>query len=173
MLSLADVDVKIAGTTVLHTLSWELFDGAHWGIVGANGSGKSSFLGLIAGTLWPAPDKGKRRYGFNGRAQRDAVEARRRITLVGPELQDRYAKWGWNFSALDVVLSGVFKTDVPRKRADAAEQIRARAMMREFGLTKLAVLGIGVASPEVTVRIEVHCHLASTFYPQRSRNPAQ
>ncbi|WP_428099040.1 ATP-binding cassette domain-containing protein [Candidatus Rariloculus sp.] len=137
LLSLDNVDVKIAGTTVLHGLSWQLVEGAHWGIVGPNGSGKSSFLGLIAGTLWPAPGAGRRRYGFDGRLQRDAVEARRRIALVGPELQDRYAKWGWNFSALDVVLSGVFRQDVPRKRAEPAERVRARAMMRDFGLIAL------------------------------------
>jgi len=137
LLSLANVDVRIAGTPVLHGLSWELLAGAHWGVVGPNGSGKSSLLGLVAGTLWPAPGAGTRSYTFDGRLHRDAVEARRRITLVGPELQDRYAKWDWNFSALDVVLSGVFRQDVPRKRAKPDELIRARAMMREFGLGAL------------------------------------
>ena len=122
---------------MLHGISWELMKGAHWGVVGPNGSGKSSLLGLVAGTLWPAPGAGTRSYSFDGRLYRDAVEARRRVTLVGPELQDRYAKWGWNFSALDVVLSGVFRQDVPRKRANPAELIRARAMMREFGLGSL------------------------------------
>lgn len=122
---------------MLHGISWELMKGAHWGVVGPNGSGKSSLLGLVAGTLWPAPGAGTRSYSFDGRLHRDAVEARRRVTLVGPELQDRYAKWGWNFSALDVVLSGVFRQDVPRKRANPAELIRARAMMREFGLGSL------------------------------------
>ncbi len=137
LLSLANVDVRIAGTPVLHGLSWEFLDGAHWGVVGPNGSGKSSLLGLVAGTLWPAPGAGTRSYSFDGRLHRDAVQARRRITLVGPELQDRYAKWDWNFSALDVVLSGVFRQDVPRKRAKPAELIRARAKMREFGLGAL------------------------------------
>ena len=137
LLSLANVDVRIAGTTVLHGLNWDLPQGAHCGIVGPNGSGKTCLLGLIAGTLWPAPGAGTRKYTFDGHAHRDAVEARRRITLVGPELQDRYAKWNWNFSALDVVLSGVFRQDVPRKRAKPAELIRARAMLREFELGPL------------------------------------
>ncbi len=137
LLSLADVDVTITGTTVLHGISWELPEGAHCGIVGPNGSGKSSLLGLVAGTLWPAPGTGTRTYTFDGRLHRDAVEARHRVTLVGPELQDRYAKWDWNFSALEVVLSGVFRQDVPRKRAKPDELIRARALMREFGLGSL------------------------------------
>ena len=122
---------------MLQGISWELMKGAHWGVVGPNGSGKSSLLGLVAGTLWPAPGAGTRSYSFDGRLHRDAVEARRRVTLVGPELQDRYAKWGWNFSAFDVVLSGVFRQDVPRKRGNPAELIRARAVMRELGLGSL------------------------------------
>lgn len=138
LLSLDNVDVKIGGTTVLSGLDWELVEGRHWGIVGPNGSGKSSLLGLVAGTLWPAPGAGTRRYTFDGHTHRDAVEARRRTALVGPELQDRYEKWGWNFSALDVVLSGIFRQDVPRKQAMPGERIRARAVMREFGLGALA-----------------------------------
>jgi len=132
------VDVKISGTTVLHALNWQLFDGTHWGILGENGSGKSSLLGLIAGMLWPAPDKGNRRYDFGNGVLRDAVEAKRRITLVGPELQNRYTRWSWNFSAIDVVLSGLYRTDVPRKRPNSAEKIRAETLMRELGLARLA-----------------------------------
>ena len=39
--------------------------------------------------------------------QTDAVQARDRIVVVSHELQDRYARLGWNFTALDIVLSGV------------------------------------------------------------------
>ena len=31
------------------------------------------------------------------------MQARQAVALVSHELQDRYARWGWNFSALDVV----------------------------------------------------------------------
>lgn len=132
------VDVDLAGTTILHELDWQLIRGEHWGIVGANGSGKTSFLGLIAGTLWPAPDRGERRYDFGSGEQRDAVQARQRIVLVGHELQDRYARWNWNFSALDVVLSGVYRTDVPRRRPNAAERSQALGIMRRLQIAHLA-----------------------------------
>jgi ABC-type molybdenum transport system ATPase subunit/photorepair protein PhrA len=98
-----NVDVEIAGSTVLHGVSWRLMRGEHWGVVGANGSGKSSFLGLIAGTLWPAPDRGVRRYEFGRGEQTDAVEARSEFVLVSHELQDRSARWGWNVTAVDDV----------------------------------------------------------------------
>ena len=125
LVRLSGVDVDIDGTTVLHGIDWQLERGSHWGIVGANGSGKTTFLGLIAGTRWPAPDRGERVYDFGRGPQRDAVAARSEIVLVGHELQDRYARWGWNFSALEVVLSGVYRTDVPRRRPRDGERRRS------------------------------------------------
>ena len=138
LLSLRNVDVDIAATPILRGIDLIVRQDTHWGVVGPNGCGKTTLLGLIAGSIWPAPDRGVREYCFAGRVWRDAVEARRRIATVGPELQDRYARWGWNFSALEVVLSGVFKTDIPRREANAAERLRAQALLDEFALAGLA-----------------------------------
>ncbi len=138
LVTLDKVDVEIAGARVLEGVTWTLDRGTHWGVVGANGAGKTTFLNLIAGTAWPAPNRGFRRYDFGRGSQTDAVEARREIVLVGHELQDRYARWGWNFSALDVVLSGVYRTDVPRRRPQAAERRRALEVMRRLGVAHLA-----------------------------------
>lgn len=138
LVDLDGIDIKIAGKVVLRDVDWQIRAGRHWGIVGANGSGKSSLLGIVGGSLWPAPGKGRRRYGFDGRIHGDAVEAKRRIVSVSPELQDRYTRWELNFSALDVVLSGVFRTDIPRRRAEASETERALRLLAEFGLEDLS-----------------------------------
>jgi molybdate transport system ATP-binding protein len=132
------VDVELGGATVLRGISWRLERGERWGVVGANGSGKTTLLGLIAGTVWPAPERGERRYDFGRGELRDAVEARREIVVVSHEIQDRYARWAWNFSALDVVLSGVYRTDVPRRRPSAPERHQALAAMRGLGVAHLA-----------------------------------
>jgi molybdate transport system ATP-binding protein len=132
------VDVDVAGVTVLQGIDWQLERGEHWGVVGGNGAGKTTFLSLIAGALWPAAQRGRRRYDFGSGEQHDAVEARRRIVVVGHELQDRYARWNWNFTALDVALSGVYRTDVPRRRPAAAERSRALAVLRALGIAHLA-----------------------------------
>ena len=138
LVTLDKVDVEIAGARVLENVSWALDRGAHWGVVGANGSGKTTFLNLLAGTAWPAPNRGLRRYDFGRGIQTDALEARGEVVLIGHELQDRYARWGWNFTALDVVLSGVYRTDVPRRRPQAAERHRALEVMRRLGVAHLA-----------------------------------
>jgi len=138
MIILRNVNVALAGRTVLHDLNWELRPGEHWAVIGANGSGKTSFLRLLAGMLWPAPGGGTRRYDFGGELQTDAIEALGKITLVGHELQDRYTRLGWNFDAADVVLSGLARTDVPRRLPDAPDRIRARGLLRQLKLLHLA-----------------------------------
>jgi molybdate transport system ATP-binding protein len=93
---------------------------------------------LIAGTLWPAPERGTRRYDFGYGEETDALRAREQIVLVGHEPQDRYARLGWNFTALDVVLSGIYRTDIPRKRPTADERDRALAVLARLGVVALA-----------------------------------
>ena len=132
------VDVDISGAPVLRGVTWRLQRGERWGVVGANGSGKTTFLGLIAGTVWPAPERGERRYDFGRGSEHDAVAARGEIVVVSHELQDRYARRGWNFTALDVVLSGIYRTDVPRRHPEARERKLALATMGELGVTLLA-----------------------------------
>ena len=131
------VDVVLLGHAVLHNLTWELLPGEHWAVVGANGSGKTSFLKLIAGNLWPAPQRGTRRYDFGEDLQIDAVEALTKIMLVGHELQDRYTQLGWDFDVTDVVLSGVFKTDVPRREPETTERDKAINILTDLNLSHL------------------------------------
>ena len=138
VVTLNSVDVVIAGHTVLHKVNWELHQGEHWAIVGANGSGKTSFLKLVSGTLWPAPGRGVRCYNFGSGLQTDAVEALGRITLVGHELQDHYIRLGWNFSAVEVVLSGIFCTNIPRRRANEKENSQAIDVLSKLHLDHLA-----------------------------------
>jgi molybdate transport system ATP-binding protein len=138
LIELDSVDVDVDGATILHGISWRLGPREHWGVVGGNGSGKSTLLGLLAGTRWPAPGRGRRTYDFGDGPERDAVEARRNVTIVGHELQDRYTRLGWNFDAVDVVLSGLFRTDVPRLAAAPDDIERARALLEEARLVHLA-----------------------------------
>jgi molybdate transport system ATP-binding protein len=138
LVTLTHVDVELAGAPILHDVDWRLVRGEHWGIVGANGSGKSTLLGLIAGTVWPAPEGGRRSYDFGDGEETDAVRARQEIVVVGHELQDRYARLGWNFTALDVVLSGIYRTDVPRRRPAAGQRERALAVLQRLGVDELA-----------------------------------
>src|SRR4051794_3512899 len=66
LIELQNVDVALNGTTVLHDVTWSLHRGEHWIIRGANGSGKSTFLRLLRGEVWPTPNRGIRIYRLDG-----------------------------------------------------------------------------------------------------------
>src|SRR5580765_5434436 len=76
LIELRNVDVALAGTTVLRGLTWHLFPRENWAVLGANGSGKSTFLKLIRGKLWPIPGKGERIYRLADRPQVTAVKVK-------------------------------------------------------------------------------------------------
>lgn len=54
VIDLDDVSVSYGDTTVLHPLTWRLAPGERTGILGANGVGKSTLLGLISGVVEPS-----------------------------------------------------------------------------------------------------------------------
>ena len=137
IINISNVDVDINNNKVLRSLNWQLGSNDHWAIIGSNGSGKTSFLKLISGALWPKPGSGTRSYNFDGKAHTDAVEALKRISVVSHELQDSYANLGWDFKAIDIVISGIKKTNIPRLESSPADNIRARSYLKKLGLTKL------------------------------------
>jgi molybdate transport system ATP-binding protein len=138
LVTLEHVDVKLLGSPVLHDINLTVNRGEHCGVVGANGSGKSTLLNLIAGTVWPTGEHGVRRYDFGDGTETDAVRARSEVVAVSHELQDRYAHRGWNFTAVEVVLSGIYRTDVPRRRPSAAQREHAIDLLRRLGIAELA-----------------------------------
>src|SRR5881396_153535 len=107
LVSLENVDVVLDGQTILRGISWRLMPGEHWAILGGNGSGKSTFLRLVRGELWPAPGRGKRTYAVNGKEQSTAVGVKAAMALVSPELQQRYLREEWRLTGRQVIESGL------------------------------------------------------------------
>ncbi|MER7078314.1 ATP-binding cassette, subfamily F, uup [Saccharopolyspora kobensis] len=58
VLELEDVDLRVAGRTLLDGVTWRIGPGDRLGLVGVNGSGKTTLLKLLAGER--EPDAGKR-----------------------------------------------------------------------------------------------------------------
>jgi ATP-binding cassette subfamily F protein 3 len=52
-LSLSDIAVEFGATTLFHDVTFTVGKGDRWGIVGRNGSGKTSLFKIIIGTLTP------------------------------------------------------------------------------------------------------------------------
>lgn len=131
LIDLRDVNLEYEKKIILSRVSLKIHKGDHWAIIGPNGSGKSTFLKLLAGTHWPASGAGKRLYGFDGVTQNDSVLALKRIYLLGHELQDSFTQKDWNFTALDIVLAGIKKTDVLRDKVSIKDKLKARSLLKD------------------------------------------
>jgi len=118
---------------VLRGVSWELRDGEHWAVLGANGAGKSSFLRLLYGDLSPALGGVIERRGFPKGTP--IADWKRRVGFVSPELQTDYAV---NVSVRDLVASGPRASIGLAEPATAQEARVAARWLKFFGLSGVA-----------------------------------
>jgi molybdate transport system ATP-binding protein len=137
LIELQAVDVALDGTRVLHDITWALRRGEHWMIRGANGSGKSTFLRLLRGEVWPAPKRGERIYRLDGTMQMTAIEVRRHIALVAPESQERYLQQEWRMTARDVIHTGFAQSDMLYIKLTREQKRRTELLARQLGITPL------------------------------------
>ncbi len=138
IVQLDHVSVSLSGKRILHDVNWSWHPGESWALLGANGSGKSTFLRLIAGELHPDPvDGGRRTYGLDGEPAATAVGVRAHIAFVSPEQQERYLNLEWVRTGRDVLLTGFHQTDYLYQRLTADQQAEARRLADEFQLGPL------------------------------------
>jgi molybdate transport system ATP-binding protein len=133
LVRLSRVNLCVAYRTVLRGVDWQLREGEHWAVFGANGSGKSSFLKLLYGDLAPA---------LGGRIERKGLpkgtpiaQWKRRTGYVSPELQSDYAV---NVTVLDLVASGRHASIGLVDAATARDRGVAARWLRFFGLSSVA-----------------------------------
>jgi molybdate transport system ATP-binding protein len=124
--------------TVLRAIDWHIRPGQHWVLVGANGAGKTQLLKLIAGAVWPVPERRPlRRYRWGRQVRTTPYEARDEIAYVGPERQDRYERYGWNHSVEQVIGTGIHRTDIPLQELTAADRRTIGSLARRLEITAL------------------------------------
>jgi molybdate transport system ATP-binding protein len=133
LVRLSQVDLYVDYKLVLSDVDWQLREGEHWAVYGANGSGKSSFLKLLYGDLSPALGGHIERSGFPQGTP--VTEWKRQIGYVSPELQSDYAV---NVSVMNLVASGRYAS-IGLADEPTAQDIRAaRHWLRFFGLLSAA-----------------------------------
>jgi molybdate transport system ATP-binding protein len=133
LLRLSDVDLYVEHRAVLRSVNWQLRQGEHWSVFGANGAGKSSFLKLLYGDLSPALGGKIERVGYP--AGTPIFEWKRRVGYVSPELQSLY---GTSVDVLELVASGRHSSIGLAARMTAADLKSARAWLAFFELRNVA-----------------------------------
>ena len=146
LIALQNARVELDGQIILRDLNWNLFEGAHTAITGANGGGKSTFLRLISGQIWPRIAR-SRFYCFGEFSTHTPLRAREQMALLSPEIQDNYVRHGligaegargWDLSARAVVASGWFDAALLHQTPDAAQWARADELLAQVELQNLA-----------------------------------
>ena len=152
------VSVRRGDKWVLRDISWTLRPGERWALVGDNGAGKTQLLKLLSGDVWPTPGGPRRprnarrrherpsgaaldgdgRHYRVGRHPVDLIEAKRRVAYVGAELQDKYARYGWNLGVRELVASGLHRTDLLLLPVTPPQARRVTATLRLCGLSRHA-----------------------------------
>ena len=137
-IELSGLSLHRDGRRVLEEIHWTLRPGERWVLIGANGAGKTQLLKVIAGAVWPDPASLSARRYFWRRRRIELVEVLDRIAYLGPERQDRHERHGWNFSALQVVGTGLTRSDIPQGSLRARQTAQALAGLMAVGLARLA-----------------------------------
>jgi len=125
-------DVFRGTTHVLHNIDWSIRTGEHTAISGANGSGKSTFASVVAGTLAPVYGGEVVRFGASGPF--DIWQIKETIAHVSEEWQ---VAFDVNHTVEEVVLSGFSSSVGLFHEPDAMQRERAATLIDALGLDPL------------------------------------
>jgi len=128
-------------TRILSGLSWTIECGEHWALLGANGSGKTMLLKVVAGYEWPTEGSVSvlgRRFGRCG-----LRELRKAIGWVSVAIEQRLPAGD---TALEVVASGFDASMGLYREPTAAEWARAREALARMGEASITDRRFGICS---------------------------
>lgn len=133
LVAIRDADVYRGERRILRDVAWTLHRGEHCVVRGRNGAGKSTFAGLVAGTVPAALGADVRRFGKSGPF--DVWELKRRIAHVSDALQIAYDV---NPIVERVIASGFVASIGVLHEPDAAQRSAVHDVMRALRLQHLA-----------------------------------
>ncbi|MEK5069001.1 ABC transporter ATP-binding protein [Sporosarcina sp. FSL K6-1508] len=105
IVSFKDVSFSRGDRLILQAINWTVRQNEHWGILGLNGSGKTSLLNIMSAFNFPS--NGEVTIMGNLFGKTNLPELRREIGFVGSSL-DRFAEYFNNETIERVVVSGKF-----------------------------------------------------------------
>jgi molybdate transport system ATP-binding protein len=139
-IELQHVQLHRAGRRVLRDVSWRIRPGERWILAGDNGAGKTQLLKLISGAVWPTPGgRAVRRYRWRGELFESPHEVQEEIAYLGAERQDKYERYGWNYTVEQVVGTGVARTDIPLASLSSGARVRIARTLRALAIEQLAM----------------------------------
>jgi molybdate transport system ATP-binding protein len=137
--NLSHLDLTLGTTAVLRDIRWRIRPGERWVLAGCNGAGKTQLLKLVAGDVWPTPTGRERRvYRWRGTTFVQPEGVKEAIAYLGPERQDRYERYDWNFTATAILGTGIHHSDIPLDPLGAPDRRRIATLLKRLRITALA-----------------------------------
>lgn len=130
LFTLSNVTVYIDRHKILKKINWQCMQGEHWRIGGDNGSGKSTFLRLLAGDEFAAAGGDIKRWNpAKGRWANSLSETRSQYMLVSDlsQILNDYP-----LCALELLCTGFDNTTGLYREIKEEERERALAILEEF-----------------------------------------
>ncbi len=156
MITVKDVDVYISRKKVLSGLNWQMKTDENWVVLGKNGAGKSTFLGLICGDIVPALGGQVCRFGEEEMGH--ILDLKKRIGHVSADLQSGYSH---NLTGEDVVLSGFSSSiglwdDISKEKREIAEKWIEYFNLEDIAKKKIHTMSYGQSRKILIARAMVH-----------------
>jgi molybdate transport system ATP-binding protein len=135
-IALHSLSVRRGRRWALRDVSWKLEPGERWALLGDNGAGKTQLLKVVSGAVWPTATDA-RSYRRGGESL-PLIEAKAHMAYVGGELQDKYARYGWNLPVHDLIATGLHGTDLLLNPVTPDQSARIAKVLRICDLTRYA-----------------------------------
>lgn len=134
---LEGLELQRGDRTVLHDVSWSIQPRQRWVLAGANGAGKTQLLKVIAGSVWPTPDS-LRRYVWQNESYLTPDGVAEEIAYLGPERQDKYERYEWNHTVMEVAGTGLHRSDIPLRKLTTVDRTHISALLKRLAILPLA-----------------------------------
>lgn len=134
IISLKDVSWKRDGREILSGINWEVKDGEQWGILGLNGSGKTSILNII--TAYHFPSSGSVTILDHNFGESYLPDLRKEIGFVSSSLS-RFAHIIEHETIEEIIVSGKFASFGIYEEVALSDWEKADELIGRFRLDKL------------------------------------
>lgn len=118
----------------LDHINFTLNQGEHIAIIGENGAGKSTFLQVMRGEIYPSPKNGGKIYWYeDGKASDSPLSAREMCAIISPKEQDYYARQDWHVNCLEIVLAACSNDYILYREPSTEEVLQAVDIAKQLG----------------------------------------
>lgn len=157
-----NIDVGYDEKIVLKNVNLKIAQGEHWAILGANGSGKSTFLKLILSEIHPRANKEFKKE-ILGKSRYSLFDLRKELGVITNDLHNYFLKEASYMSGFEVVLSGFYSSigifthhTLTKEKLEKADEVMDFLEITNLKDKKVAAMSTGELRKCIVGRALIH-----------------